>query len=101
MCIRDRTVRLRVMDAENRYTHSVVNEAVSFKVGEYWSDVLSATHARYLKAIVTLAKVRKLARNTPALQINIATDGGKQVNLQDTATGQQATATGNGAPQSH
>jgi len=35
---------------------------------------------RYLRAIETLARVRKLARNTPALQVNIATDGGQQVN---------------------
>ena len=33
------------------------------------------------KQVATLARVRKLSRNTPALQFNIATSGGQQVNL--------------------
>jgi hypothetical protein len=41
-----------------------------------------------------------MTRNTPALQINVAVDGGKQVNVQDNATGQQATASESGKPAS-
>ena len=33
------------------------------------------------RACETLVRVRKLSRNTPALQFNIATSGGQQVNL--------------------
>jgi hypothetical protein len=40
-----------------------------------------AAQARYLRACETLARIRKLARSTPALQVNIAADGGRQVNL--------------------
>ena len=32
-------------------------------------------------AIESLARIRKHARTTPALQVNIATDGGQQLNL--------------------
>ena len=42
---------------------------------------LSAAQRRFIRACETLARVRKLSRNTPALQFNIATSGGQQVNL--------------------
>lgn len=76
------TARLRVLDAENRYNQAVVNQSVSLQVGAYWDGLLTSTQGRYLKAIECLARVRRLARNTPALQINIAREGGKQVNVQ-------------------
>jgi hypothetical protein len=49
--------------------------------GKYWSGVLSACQMRYLRAIDTLLRVRKLTRNTPMLQVNIATKEGQQVNI--------------------
>ena len=76
------TARLRVIDADNRYNQAVVNQSVSLQVGAYWDNLLTSTQARFLRAIETLARVRRLARNTPALQINIAREGGKQVNVQ-------------------
>jgi hypothetical protein len=76
------TARLRVLDAENRYNAGVVNQSVSLNVGIYWDNLLTSTQARFLRAIDCLARVRRLARNTPALQINIAREGGKQVNVQ-------------------
>lgn len=77
------TVRLRLIDAENRYNSVVVGQSVSLEQGRYWDDVLSSTQARFLRAIETLARVRRLARNAPALQINIAQEGGQQVNVQN------------------
>ena len=47
----------------------------------HWEKRLSAAQGRYLRACETLARIRKLARNTPALQVNIAADGGQQVNI--------------------
>jgi hypothetical protein len=85
------TVRLRLIHAENAYNRVVVNETVSLGLGEHWDGVLSAVQARYLRAIETLARVRRLARNTPALQINIAKAGGKQVNLQGSGKPQSQT----------
>ena len=45
---------------------------------ELWRGIASAG---YLAELETLARVRKLSRNTPALQFNIASSGGQQVNV--------------------
>jgi len=42
---------------------------------------LNAAQWRFLRAVETLARVRKIARRTPPLQVNIATQGGQQVNV--------------------
>ena len=76
------TVRLRLIDAENAYNQSVVNQSITLKQGTYRDNLLTSNQTRFLRAIETLARVRRLARNTPALQINIAREGGKQVNVQ-------------------
>ena len=83
------TVRLRAIHAENAYNQSIVNQSVSLKVGAYWDNLLTTTQTRFLRAIETLARVRRLTRNTPALQINIASEGGKQVNVQGDVSGQK------------
>jgi hypothetical protein len=75
------TVQLRLLNAEFSYNQRVINQSITFKSGEYWDNLLTTTQARFLRAIEALARVRRLARNTPALQINIANDGGKQVNV--------------------
>src|SRR5208282_139905 len=64
------TVRLRLIHAEHIYNEGVVNQSVSFQYGEYRDNLLSSTQARFIRAIEALARVRRLARNTPALQIN-------------------------------
>ncbi len=79
------TARLRVIDAEALYTKIVAHENVSLEIAEYWDRLLSSTQVRLLQAIESLARVRRLARNTPALQINIAREGGKQINVQGDA----------------
>ena len=84
------TVRLRVIHAEHKYTHCVMNQSITLKEGEYWDNLLSSSQARFLRAIEALARVRRLARNTPALQINIAGEGGQQVNVQGDVNGQKA-----------
>ncbi len=81
------TVRLRLLHAENLYNSLVVNQSVAVKVGEYWDNLLSSTQTRFLRAVEALARVRRLARNTPALQINIANAGGQQVNAQGDVKG--------------
>lgn len=50
-------------------------------LGIYWEKRLSAAQRRFTRACETLARVRKLSRKTPALQFNIATSGGQQVNV--------------------
>lgn len=88
------TVRLRLIHAETAYNQVVVNTTAGFKVCEYWDTLLSSSQARFLRAVEALARVRRLARNTPALQINIANQGGQQVNVQGEVKGNGARPTG-------
>lgn len=69
---------IRMVDAEFGYTESVHGPA-SIKIREYWERRLSMTQNRYLKAIEALVRVRKVCQST--VQVNIATEGGKQVNV--------------------
>ena len=48
---------------------------------DHWERRLSSAQRRYLGAIESLARIRKYARTSPALQVNIAADGGQQLNL--------------------
>jgi hypothetical protein len=86
------TVRLRLIHAEHSYNQCVVNQSFTFQAGEFRDNLLSSTQARFIRAIEALARVRRLARNTPTLQINIAGEGGRQVNVQGDVNGQKATA---------
>jgi hypothetical protein len=71
---------LRLRDIEWRYTQ-VTSESIPISSADYWERRLNASQRRYLRACETLARVRKIIRRTPALQINIATQGGQQVNV--------------------
>jgi hypothetical protein len=83
------TLRLQLLHAEKRYNDTVVNSSATVAAAAYQDKHLSACQSRYLKAVEMLAKVRRLARNTPSLQINIAQDGGKQINVQGEVGGEQ------------
>ncbi len=64
------------------YKHSnMMKESITLTLGMYWEKRLSAAQKRFARACETLARVRKLSRNTPALQVNIAAEGGQQVNV--------------------
>lgn len=52
---------------------------IPLTVGDYFQRCIDRAQRRYLNAIKTLAQVRKLG--LPALQVNIAAEGGKQVNV--------------------
>jgi len=60
---------------------SVMKQSITLTLGIYWEKRLSAAQKRFTRACETLTRVRKLSRNTPALQFNIAGDGGQQVNI--------------------
>jgi hypothetical protein len=64
------------------YRHiNVMKQSISLASGIYWEKRLTAAQRRFTRACESLARVRKLSRNTPALQFNIAAPGGQQVNL--------------------
>ena len=48
---------------------------------EFWERRLTAMQRRYLRACETLARVRRLMLAKPAVQVNIAAEGGQQVNV--------------------
>jgi hypothetical protein len=48
---------------------------------EFWERRLSMSQRRYLHACETLEKVRRLMSRKPAVQVNIAAEGGQQVNV--------------------
>jgi hypothetical protein len=72
---------LRLNWLEFQLAGQMNRDRVSTSYIEYWEKRLSATQRRYLRACETLARVRKLTRNTPMLQVNIASEGGQQVNV--------------------
>jgi len=69
---------LRLQDVELSYS-SAMDRSLSLDQADYWDRHLSAAQRRYLRALETLARVRRLLN--PTLQVNIAADGGQQVNL--------------------
>jgi len=50
-------------------------------VVEFWERRLSAAQRRYLRACETLTRIRHLTSSKPAVQVNIAGQGGQQVNV--------------------
>ena len=56
-------------------------ESHSTETGLYWDKRLTGAQRRFRRASESLARVRKLSRNTPALQFNIAASGGQQLNV--------------------
>jgi hypothetical protein len=65
---------------ELHYSH-VMKQSITLTLGIFEEKRLSAAQRRFTRACETLARVRKLSRNTPALQFNIAANGGQQVNV--------------------
>lgn len=71
---------LKLNLVELHYSHTM-KQSITLTLGIYWEKRLTAAQKRFTRSCETLARVRKLARNTPALQVNIAAEGGQQVNV--------------------
>lgn len=71
---------LRWQEHESLYTAKTQHN-MPIEEAAFWERRLSASQSRYLKAVTTLARVQKLARNDPAFQVNIALEGSQQVNI--------------------
>jgi hypothetical protein len=54
---------------------------IRMSVVEFWEKRLSAAQRRYLRACETLTRIRHLTSSRPAVQVNIANQGGQQVNV--------------------
>ena len=71
---------LKLSIIELQYSN-VMKQSITLTLGIFWEKRLSAAQRRFTRACETLARVRKLSRNTPALQFNIAASGGQQLNV--------------------
>lgn len=67
---------------ENNVFIKMTENGVSISILNFWQETLSRYQNRYLKMIETFARVRKLNKGI-AFQVNIATDGGQQVNVNE------------------
>lgn len=70
---------LRWQHWEQYYTKLNAGGGMSLEKAIFWERRLTAAHSRYLQALTTLARVQKLARRDPLLQVNIAQGGGQQL----------------------
>ena len=68
--------RLRLLAVEHGYIKAGFHPGS----GEYLETLLTGAQNRLFRAAESLARVRRLARNTPAIQVNLAAQGGQQVN---------------------
>lgn len=48
---------------------------------DFWEKRLNAAQRRYLRACESLTRIRRLLSTNPAIQVNIAANGGQQVNV--------------------
>lgn len=71
---------LRWQQTEYKFSYNN-RQGLSLNQALYWEKSATAAQGRYLKALATYAKIQKLARRDPALQVNIAVPGGQQVNI--------------------
>ena len=69
---------LRMQDVESSYSLAM-ERSLPLAQADYWDRHLAAAQRRYLRACETLARVRRLLN--PTLQVNIAAQGGQQVNV--------------------
>jgi hypothetical protein len=58
-----------------------MKQSITLTLGVYWEKRLTAAQRRFTRACETLTRVRKWSRTTPALQINVAAEGGQQINI--------------------
>jgi hypothetical protein len=74
------TCWLRLQDVGVNYDRVIV-ERMPIPLIDCWERRLSAAQRRFLRAAEALVRVRRIIRITPALQVNIAMEGGQQVNI--------------------
>jgi hypothetical protein len=71
---------VRLSLVELRYTN-VMRESITLTLGAYWEKRLTAAQKRFNRACESLERVRKLSARVPKLQINVAAEGGRQINV--------------------
>lgn len=63
---------------------NLMQQSITLTLGIFWEKRLTAAQRRFTRACESLARVRRLSRRIP-VQVNIATQGGQQVNVSSPA----------------
>jgi hypothetical protein len=71
---------LRLSIMELRYTN-VMRQSITLTLGAYWEKRLTAAQKRFNRAGESLERVRMLSARVPRVQINVAAEGGQQINV--------------------
>ena len=81
-----------VYSVQESYTRVRFNdEMVSKSKIEFWDKQLTSAQQRYFRALEGLARIRKLSKGIDVVQVNIAAEGGQQINVAgDLISGQNA-----------
>jgi len=72
---------IRMGEVQERHTRLHHSANLTVRQSEYEEGLLLSAQKRYTRAMESLARIRKLLKGTTFVQINIAEDGGKQVNV--------------------
>lgn len=75
-----------VIYMERQVSEVIVTSGCNRQNLDHWQNTLTRYQNRYLRAIETLARVRRLNKSI-AFQVNIAADGGQQVNVNSDNSG--------------
>jgi hypothetical protein len=59
---------------------NIMKQSITLTLGAYWDKRLSMAQQRFTRACESLARVRRLSRRIP-IQVNIAAQGGQQINV--------------------
>jgi hypothetical protein len=63
------------------YRHvNIMKQSITLTLGAYWDQRLTMAQRRFTRACESLARVRRLSHRMP-IQVNIAAQGGQQINL--------------------
>lgn len=77
---------LRLLQVERLYNQNALVTGTTQGTVNFWEQCLGNARRFHLTAIESLARVRRLGRSCPALQVNIAQNGSQQMNFQGEAS---------------
>jgi hypothetical protein len=73
---------VRLSEVQNRHTSAMHNRnGTRHETAEFWDRRLMYSQRRYLRACESLARIRKLSKRVSIIQVNVAENGGQQVNI--------------------
>lgn len=58
-----------------------IKDPMTLELARFYDRRLTSGHSRYLRSLETLARIRKLSRSDPRVQVNIAAADSQQVNV--------------------